>query len=121
MMINSMPAPISSGGGISRVVDGFKFRDGTLREELINGLIAVCMSTPQGELVHMVGPATTPYDKQPPFTLVFPDGLTPPPLNYPLQYLRNATNGGLEADSKPVNETFSSPNTTVYYDAWYLS
>lgn len=103
------------------MVDGFKFRDRRSRDELIDGLIAVCVSTPQGELVHMVGPATTPYDKQPPFTLVFPDGLTPPPAGYPLQYLRNATNGGLEASSKPVNEKFSQVNTTVYYDAWYLS
>ena len=120
MMINSMPAPISSGGGISRVVDGFKFRNSTSDDKLIDGLIAVCVSTPQGELVHMVGPATTPASNQP-FTLVFPDGLTPPPEGYPLQYLRNVTTGGLEAGSKPVDETFSNSNTTVYYDAWYLS
>lgn len=103
------------------MVGGFKFRDSTSDDKLIDGLIAVCVSTPQGELVHMVGPATTPPGKQPPFTLVFPDGLTPPPAGYPLQYLRNATNDGLEASSKPVDETFSSSKTTVYYDAWYLS
>lgn len=103
------------------MVDGFKFRDITSGIEPIKGLIAVCTSTPQGELVHMVGPATTPDSMRQPFRLVFPDGLTPPPADYPLQYLCNMTTGGLEAGSKTVNETFSQPNTTVYYDAWYLS
>lgn len=119
MMINSMPAPISS-GGISRVVSGFKFRNSNSNDKILDELIAVCVNTPQGELVHMVGPATTQNSGQP-FTLIFPDGLTPPPSGYKLQYLRNVSTGGMEVGSKPVNETFSNPNTTVYYDAWYLS